>query len=960
MIINKINEQWVTLPADIKPLLEHKLALFQEKLEQLSIEMPIHEECVASLPKVWACSEFVADSCIRFPVMLKELIESGQLFDSNRRDNYRQQLSELAIDSEQSLMKALRQFRRREMVRIAWRDLAGWADLDETLMDLSILAESCIQFALDYFYQQACSLKGTPMTHEGQPMNIVVLGMGKLGAWELNYSSDIDLIFAFAEEGTLNDRKETSYSEFFTRICRKLVKALDEITVDGFVFRTDIRLRPFGDSGPVIMSFDGMENYFLTQAREWERYAMIKARQVAGDFESGKQLSAMIRPFVYRRYLDYGAFEELRSIKRQITQEVKRKDLVDSVKLGAGGIREVEFIGQAFQLIRGGQDTELQQREIRKILSTLAELQLMDKADADFLLSAYAFLRRTENHIQQYQDKQTHDLPKSESARIVLAYSMGYGNWEQFQTELQRIRDGVHQIFMNVFSLKDDEENTMQAAHHIWENNLDDEALIEYLREYGFENSAASLLVIQNFKDSHAMKRMTVKGLAIMDSLMPKFIEALTAVKNKDETLKRLVELFESVAGRNVYLSLLAENPDALDQLVKLTAASHWICDYLAHYPILFDELLDTRTLYEPLEKEPLRRRLQFELSKVDELDMERLMIVLRQYKHAQVLKVAAADIMEVIPVTIVSDYLTYIAEVVLEHTIQRAWLMLADKHGTPPGAEDDPSKGFAILGLGKLGGLELGYGSDLDMVFVYECSNPNAMSNGAKPISAVQFYQRLGQKIRHILDTKLLSGVLYEVDLRLRPSGDSGLLVAQIDSYEDYLRDNAWTWEHQALVRGRFITGDPQLQEKFEGIRSRILSQPRDKKALQQEVREMRQKMRDAHAPKDQSVFDLKQSKGGIADIEFIVQFAVLANAAQNTALAKYTDNARLLESLAANGYLTQEDADILTRAYYLYRSYGHRQVLQGQKAVLDSDQFDCTKPEIERLWDQYMESEL
>ena len=779
--------------------------------------------------------------------------------------------------------------------------------------------------------------------------------MGKLGAYELNYSSDIDLIFAYAENGVLPDRKETSYSEFFTRLCQSLVKVLDEITVDGFVFRTDIRLRPFGDSGPVIMTFDGMEHYYQTQAREWERYAMIKARQVAGDFKTGAQLMAMLKAFVYRRYLDYGAFEELRSLKAQITQELRRKDRMENIKLGPGGIREIEFIGQAFQLIRGGNEKALQTRGILDVLRILGELQLLAPDDAEQLKQSYCFLRRVENHIQQYQDRQTHDLPTSASVQQILAYSLDYPDWNSFKNQLDKIRVQVHAIFDQVFSLSRQELKNQQSQQ-IWIGAADDSELRDNLSAFGFQQVDDSLTAIKQFKSAASIRRLTSKGAKVLDRLMPQLIEAMQQVENPDLTLKRMLALFEAVAGRNVYLSLLAENPDALTQLLRLSSASPWICDYLSRYPVLFDELLDTRTLYEPLKKEHLDEQLTKLLSPIEVQDLEQLMIVLRQFKQLNVLRVAAADIMGMIPLMVVSDYLTYIAECIVAHVVDRAWLMLIDKHGLPPGS-DDNSKGFAVLGFGKLGGIELGYGSDLDLVFLYDCQDGNAMSNGEKPVTCSQFYGRLGLKVRHILDTKLLSGVLYEVDMRLRPSGDSGLLVTHVNAYEDYLKNQAWTWEHQALVRGRFIAGDQRLKGEYEAIRRRILSLTRDESQLKKEVREMREKMRNALATKESNKFDLKQSKGGIADIEFIVQFGILARAAKNAALTTYTDNVRLLEGLQEDGFMSKTVAETLKAAYCTYRDYGHKLVLQGERAVINQEEVVQMSEQVEQFWHDFME---
>jgi len=948
-IIKKIKPEIDKLPEEMQAQLLTKLNSYEEKIQQLGLEIPDEKEFLSSLAKVWSCSLFIMDACIRSPAVLNDLVISGDLFSENRRKNYFEYLNAQDIDSEITLMLILRQFRCREMVRIAWRDLAGWSELDETLSDLTELAEVCIQFALDYLYQQACDRKGIPTTADGTPINIVVLGMGKLGAWELNYSSDIDLIFAYAEDGALSDRKETSYGEFFSRICRSLVKVLDAITADGFVFRTDIRLRPFGDSGPIIMTFDGLENYYLTQAREWERYAMIKARQVAGDFGSGKQLAALIKPFVYRRYLDYGAFEELRSLKIQITQELMRKDRMENVKLGPGGIREIEFIGQAFQLIRGGQDLDLQERSILKILKMLGEKQLMTKDDAEQLQTSYRFLRRVENHIQQYQDKQTHDLPSDPLVQKILSFSMDYPDWQSFKTKLDAVRKEVHSVFDQVFSVSDQAE-IKDSSEIVWSGGNDDDS-IEYLEQHGFLKATESLKLLKDFKSSRAVNRLTAKGADVINRLIPQLIEGLQQIDNEDETLKRVLDLFEAVAGRNVYLSLLAENPKALSQLIKLSSASPWICEYLAKYPVLFDELLDTRSLYEPLNKEQLSSQLDTCLQAVESEDVEQLMITLRQFKHLNILRIAAADIMDVIPVMVVSDYLTYVAEVILEAVIDRSWKILTAKHGLPPNSSD-AQKGFSILGFGKLGGFELGYGSDLDMVFIYHCQDGNAMTDGWKSISSAQFYGRLAQKVRHILDTKMLSGILYEVDLRLRPSGDSGLLVTHIDIYEDYLKNNAWTWEHQALIRGRFVAGDVALKQPYEAIRERILSLSRNKVELKTEVVEMRDKMRVALAKKESELFDLKQSIGGIVDIEFIVQFFILAFAAEKKGLTTYTDNVRLLEALSQHGCISDSKADILTRAYCEYRDYGHHQVLQGERAIARKDDFVDTRAQVEQIW--------
>jgi [glutamine synthetase] adenylyltransferase / [glutamine synthetase]-adenylyl-L-tyrosine phosphorylase len=948
--IKILEPQIQTLPPEFQAPVKSSLEQWLTLLNQNNLAINQTDKLVQSIVKAWCSSEFIAESCTRKPELLVDLVNSGDLDSFYSEQTYQAKLANLNIADEAELMVQLRNFRRREMVRIAWRDLAGWADLTETLMDLSQLADTCIQYALAFLYQQACELRGTPLLADGSPQQIVVLGMGKLGAYELNYSSDIDLIFAYPEDGELADRKSTSYGEFFTRLCQKLVKVLDDITVDGFVFRTDIRLRPFGDSGAVIMTFDGMENYYLTQAREWERYAMIKARQVAGDFRMGAQLMAMLKPFVYRRYLDYGAFEELRGLKLQITQELKRKDRMENIKLGPGGIREIEFIGQAFQLIRGGHEKSLQTRGILDVLSLLGHLKLLPAADVEQLSKSYRFLRRVENHIQQYQDKQTHDLPTTEQAKLILAYSLDFQDWHSFKTELDNIRSAVHAVFDQVFAVSKQNEKA-KLSQKIWSCVAEDDELHENLKSYGFQSTDETLKAIRDFKNSTALRRMTTKGAGIVDRLMPQLIESACVVDNPDETLVRLVKLFEAVAGRNVYLALLSENPDALTQLIRLASASGWICEYLALYPVLFDELLDTRTLYDPLKRDDLNQQLKVLLAAIDIDDLEAVMIALRQFKHLNVLRVAAADIMDVIPIMVVSDYLTFIAESIVASVIERTWLMLTEKHGFPPGTSND-NINFAVIGFGKLGGIELGYGSDLDLVFLYDCPDGNAMTSGEKPLSCSQFYGRLGLKIRHILDTKMLSGVLYEVDMRLRPNGDSGLLVTHIGTYEDYLKNRAWTWEHQALVRGRFITGDLRLKTMYEAIRHRILSLVRDETKLKTEVRDMREKMREALDTRSASQFDIKQGKGGIADIEFIVQFLILANAAKISELTEFTDNVRQLDGLARHGIISQDETETLKTAFCTYRDIGHKQVLQGDKALIDVEAVSGLREQVEGIW--------
>jgi glutamate-ammonia-ligase adenylyltransferase len=943
------------IPHELHQSTQHSLDKFIEALQRSNLEFPDNNLASESLPKIFCCSEFIAQQSERQPKLLIDLINSGDLFNAEVRQNYTAQLENATFDSDAALMKTLRQFRNQQMIRIAWRDLAEWSDLDETLADLTALAECCIQFTLNTLYKQACERKGTPVLEDGTEQNIVILGMGKLGAWELNYSSDIDLIFAYQQDGVLADRKETTYGEFFTRICRQLVKILDEITTDGFVFRTDIRLRPFGDSGPILMTFDGLENYYQTQAREWERYAMVKVRPVAGDKQGAEQFMALIKPFVYRRYLDYGAFEELRSLKQQITQELQRKDRMDNVKLGPGGIREIEFIGQAFQLIRGGQDTDLQERQIQIILKLLGAKGLLSAEDSAQLISSYQFLRRVENHIQEYQDRQAHDLPKTEKEQHILAFSMGFDDWQSFKQALDKVRTEVHSVFSEVFSIEDKDAEASISAQ-IWMGLAHEEIRLNQLAELGYRQPEATLNLIDQFQNASSIKRLTVKGLSALNKLMPKILERLPKQKDPYQTLQRLCRLFEALAGRNVYLSLLAENDNGLQQLIQLSAASPWISEHLSQFPSLFDELLDTRSLYAPLEKSVLQKELNTALQKIDADDLEQIMFALRRFKQINVLRIAAADIMGAVPLMIVSDYLSYLAEVILEKSTEIAWKILAKKHGTPPNTSLENSY-FGVLGFGKLGGLELSYSSDLDLIFICNYPENNALTDGRKQITSMQFYANLGQRTRSLLNTPMLSGMLYEVDMRLRPRGEAGLLVTPLSSYEDYLNKEAWTWEHQALVRARFTNGDTQTKKEYDIIRQKILSQPRNQADLKKEVREMRVEMRENLDKSTTELFSLKQGSGGITDIEFIVQYLVLCFSHKHPDLTDVTDNMRLLDKLAKLKQLTFEQANSLESAYCTFRDRGHKEALQENKAMIPQNELLEVRTQVVNIWQEIME---
>ncbi len=921
------------------------------------------ERGLPGLPRVWAYSAFVARACVRTPALLQDLLSSGDLERPYGEGEMAVRVHDACRDSadQAALDSSLRRLRRREMVRIAWRDLDGRASLDETLAELSDLADACVDAALDWHYAQICARHGQPRSSRGEVQRLVVLGMGKLGGRELNFSSDIDLIFAFPEQGMSDGTKPLENQEFFVRLGQRLIQSLSGITAEGFVFRVDMRLRPFGDAGPLVMGFEAMEDYYLVHGRDWERYAMIKARVIAGDREAGATLLKDLRPFVYRRYLDYGAFAALREMKALINRETARRGRVGDIKLGAGGIREIEFIGQAFQLIRGGRDPQLQRRGIRRVIALLVERALLPAFAGEQLLAAYDFLRRTENRLQMWQDQQTHNLPTEASGRLRLAVSMGFEDWAGFEKVLSDHMRRVHEHFDRVFEAP--QTGTQGARGQtdlaaLWAGEVEAPHAEQILAGQGYEDAERALLELKTLHEGRVARSLGKAGRARLDQLMPLLIAAAGGSEHPTETLTRLLRLIEAIARRSVYLALLVEHPLALSQLINLCAASPWVASHLAHHPVVLDELLDPRNLYAPPDRQGLGEALARELERVDPDDLEQLMERLRMFKQAQVLRVAAADLMHVLPLMRVSDQLTWIAEAELQAIVEIAWRDMTRRYGRPQCRIDGEPyhPGFAIIGYGKLGGIELGYGSDLDIVFVHDSAGEAQYTEGEKSLDNATFFARLGQRIIHILGTFTPAGILYDVDTRLRPSGASGMLVSSLVAFERYQHEDAWTWEHQALVRARAVAGERRLGEAFAAIREHVLRERRDPVALRREVREMREKMWQELGNKEPGRFDLKKDPGGIADIEFMVQYKVLAHACDYPVLTAYTDNIRILESLAESRLLPSADVHVLQEAYRVYRDMIHALTLQERPNVVEEGEYAGYREEVRRLWRELM----
>ncbi|PHM61984.1 bifunctional [glutamate--ammonia ligase]-adenylyl-L-tyrosine phosphorylase/[glutamate--ammonia-ligase] adenylyltransferase [Xenorhabdus ishibashii] len=937
--------------------LQHIIANFpplEETLESFSLD----EQAVLSL------SEFVAENVLSHPAWLEDIRQNPP--QSEEWQYYSHWLGQalLAVNDENGLMRCLRLFRHRILVRIAWSQALQSSTTEQTLQQLSMLAETLIIAARDWLYLRCCQDWGTPTNSEGVAQPLLILGMGKLGGGELNFSSDIDLIFAYPENGvTQGGRREMDNSQFFTRLGQKLIKVLDQPTVDGFVYRVDMRLRPFGDSGPLVFSFPALEDYYQEQGRDWERYALVKARILGNDDQVYcQELRQMLRPFVFRRYIDFSAIQSLRNMKSMIEREVRRRGLKDNIKLGAGGIREIEFITQVFQLIRGGREPSLQSRSLLPTLKAINDLALLPTEKLKQLEESYLFLRRLENLLQSIYDQQTQTLPDNELDRARLSWGMNFANWDELMAETERKMSAVRSIFQQLIG-DEIEEQSEESSHipfkSLWQEALHVDELSALLPHLDKEKFQKMLDIIALFRRDVSKRTIGPRGRDVLDQLMPRLLVKIVAREDVNIVLERITSLLLSIVSRTTYLELMLESELVMIHVIRLCAASPMIASQLARHPLLLDELLDPKSLYQPLPMEAYRDELYQYLLRIPEDDEEQLLEALRQFKQAQLLRIAAEDIAGVLPVMKVSDHLTYLAEAIIEAVVRLAWNQMVKRYGTPAHLSQRQGLGFAIIGYGKLGGWELGYGSDLDLVFLLDCPM-GIMTDGARPIEARQFYLRLAQRILHLFNTRMTSGVLYDVDARLRPSGESGMLVSTLESFDDYQKNEAWTWEHQALVRARMVFGDEKMRRDFERIRRETLCLSRDPDLLRQQVREMREKMHRHLGSHRQNQFDIKADPGGITDIEFIAQYQVLRYAPENASLTRWSDNVRIFELMAQHNIMDEQEAMALTQAYITMRDELHHLALQALSSRVSVGHFSQQQALVRDSWQKWLEHDL
>lgn len=951
------------LPADLAEEAAARRSVLLRAAAEAGVDVALDPGLEAELARVLICSDFLYASLLRDPPALAALLAGGELDRPRDAGEAEARVAESLAQAgdEEEAGRRLRLLRRRELCRIAWRDLAGRAGFEETVRELSDFADACLHQAHAWLYPRLCREAGTPVGPGGKPAGLVVIALGKLGGRELNFSSDVDLLFAYAAGGeTRGTAASISHEEFFTRLARRLVRLLDTPTAEGIVFRVDLRLRPFGDAGPLVLSFDGLEQYYQEQGREWERYAWIKARPAAGDRAAGEELLRRLHPFVFRRYLDYGAFESLREMKGMITREVARRELEGNIKIGRGGIREIEFFGQCFQLIRGGLEPALRERGIRRVLEALVGAGVLAAPARGELDAAYVFLRTLEHRLQQRFDRQTHEIPRDPRELRILAAGMGHADPACLLEEIERHRERVHDHFRLLLGPAEGAaaaggiEGELAA---LWEMRLDPAEAEALLRRAGYAAAAEVLGTLHALQEDPEVRALSPAGRRRLDRLVPQVLLAAGGTAAPHEALRRTCDILRAIGRRATYLALLQESPAALGRLVALAGASPFLASFIARHPVVLDELLGPGGRYRPPSREALLEEVRRRLKRTDPEDLEAQIEALCVFQQTQVLQAAAADVNGGLALMRVSDVLSDIAESVLAAVVDLAWEHLVARHGTPLAVLGGEAcrPGFAVVAYGKLGGLELGYRSDLDLVFLHAGAGETT-AGGPRPIDPAQFYNRLGQRVIHILTTPTRAGRLYEIDTRLRPSGIAGVLVQHVEAFRDYLLREAWTWEHQALIKARPVAGDPAVARRFQAVRREVLCRPRSPQALRREIVAMRERMRRSAPAAPEGEFDLKQGLGGIVDIEFLVQRLTLTYARRIPELCRWTDTVRLIQTLNAARVLGDIEAHILKHAYLIYRAAAHRLALQEKPARVPAERFALLRSRVREIWRRRM----
>lgn len=924
----------------------------------------LQDSIEAARPAVFAASRFVEEAVRREPGLLAGLASSGELGRPRTAGEIDALARGIPEGDEAAFMDSLRRLRKRELVRIAWRDLTGTATLPQTLVETSALADAAIAAALAFASRALAPRYGTPRSAAGEAQELLVIGMGKLGGRELNFSSDVDLVFLFPESGETDGERCVANEDYFTRLGQMLIRLLDARTPEGFVYRVDMRLRPLGEPGPLAMNFTAFEDYLQQHGRDWERYAWIKARAVTGSERYRGLYDDVVRPFVYRRYLDFGVYESLREMKAMIAREVERRELQDNVKLGPGGIREIEFIVQSQQLIRGGAEPGLQTPSLLAALPRLAGAKLLDPVTVSQLAESYGFLRRVENRLQMANDAQEHALPGDMAGRGRLATAMEFDAWDSFIGALEAHRRRVTAHFNAVVLGRGDSTNPAFAGllEPLWADEPALDRVAADVGRFGLADPQAAARVLLELRQSSYYRRLDPYGRRRLATLVPRILAAVARVEaangvDGQPVLTRLLRIVESIAGRTAYLALLNENAQALERLVQACRMGDYLARQVAAHPLLLDELLDARVF------ETLPDRAQFAAELAARLghasdDEEQRMDALRHFRRAAMFRVALQDLTGRLPLMQVSDRLTDVAELILEQALALAWRHTVSQYGEPrcEDAEGARTPRVGIAGYGKLGGMELGYASDLDLVFLHDSAGRNQQTSGPKVVDNEVFFLRLAQRLLHVLTVHTPAGRLYEVDVRLRPSGKGGLAFTQVGAFEEYQRREAWTFEHQALLHSRWVAGDAGLGATYARVRGAVLVEAVRLGTLREDILAMRERMRAEHGKPREGQFDLKHDRGGIADIEFLAQYWVLRHVREHPPLAEFSDTIRHLESVGSAALVDHRVIDRLVDAYRACRSAAHHLSLEQRTAVVDAGEFAALRAGVTAVWDRVM----
>ena len=898
------------------------------------------------LKSLWEQSPFCARLCQRYPHWLDQLIAPYECFDKHKISRSAQQLL-VDLQDAQQLKRRLREFRHCALLRICWKDLILQADIADVLEELSALAEVCLQTAADWLYQDLIARHGAPCNPAGEKARLVVIALGKLGAEELNFSSDIDLMFCYSDGGATNAGRSISNQEFFTQLAQKLIAMLAEVTAEGFVYRVDCRLRPFGASGPLVVNFNYIEDYLHTHGREWERYAFIKARVIYGAEQDSRLFADIVSTFVYRKYIDFGVIDTLREMKNLISQQMTKKINANNIKLGGGGIREIEFIVQFFQLVHGGRKPGLQTRAMIDGLAEIAAGGYLAGYEADHLAAAYRFLRRLENRLQMRNDEQTHTLPDQPALLLTLAESMQFSTVEEFHQALNKHLTGVSAVFARLQARQ--RENPPASAY---------QPVCQLFTEPFSEPPAGGFLQtapLEEFRDcrhvykklrqlagSSACRNQDKQGRQRLLAFMPCFLHYLQQADSPALVMDRLAGFLQTILRRSAYLVFLYENQRVLKQLIDIAAVSPWIISHLTSYPLLLDDLpVSSDADYAP-PKHVIEKQFADQVLAHIDLDYENILERVRLFKHARELRVACADVQNKIPVMKVSDQLSWTAEVVVGGCVT---YLEKTFDGSMAG-------NLAVIAFGKLGGIELSYGSDLDLVYICRDEKQAACPAAAYRVKI----SRLAQRLTQMLTLQTVSGRLYDVDTRLRPDGRSGAIVPAFSFVQEYYQARAWTWELQALVRARCICASQSLARQFFALRKQILCMPRDNRRLAEQVSAMRARMLRAKTGKSARVFDIKNDSGGITDIEFMIQYAILAHAHKDHSVCEHSDNIRLLERLAGSGFISGNLAGEMAEIYCRFRQTMHYKALQSQPAVVAQGEYATERKAVRDGWNEVL----